>query len=437
MECMSRRSVLGATAALTAAALPMPHIARAEATTATLWQTQGFVPQEDAAFRKVIADYEKASGNKIDYSISPFMALMQKTVAALTSGEVPDVVSMDAPDTLLSQNAWDDRLIDVSDVVETQKAAISEASLLYSLRLQQHYQEARLLLRSLQAGRCSVPCLGQPGRESRATIFPTRRRPGMRSGTSSSRCRQSCARRGCVGIYALGMQLTTVGPNDGNGVFYGFLIANGGKDIVTPNGKLNVADPKVREAAIKSVAYMTAAYKDGYVPLESLSWSDADDNNAFHEKLLLMDFDGTISTELALFDKKELYKEMVTLGLPLGNDGQPIPAQVGASGGFIPKGAKNVAVAKDFLRYIVQPKVANEYLKNGLGRWLPAVPAMVKEDPWWLDPSDPHRRPVRPGVPARADDAGLQRIQSGLGARGRRTALGPSVRRGGQGRRHT
>ena len=49
-------------------------------------------PQEDAALKKTVADYEKASGNKIEYSIMPFMALNQKTISALTSGDVPDLV---------------------------------------------------------------------------------------------------------------------------------------------------------------------------------------------------------------------------------------------------------------------------------------------------------------------------------------------------------
>jgi multiple sugar transport system substrate-binding protein len=35
--------------------------------------------------------------------------------------------------------------------------------------------------------------------------------------------------------------------------------------------------------------------------------------------------------------------------------------------------------------------VVNEYLKSGLGRWLPPMPELVKSDPFWLDPKDPHR----------------------------------------------
>ena len=66
-------------------------------------------------------------------------------------------------------------------------------------------------------------------------------------------------------------------------------------------------------------------------------------------------------------------------------------AQLGIGGAIIPKGAKNVDVAKEFMKYLIQPKVTNGYLKEGLGRWLPAMPSLVKSDPFWLDPSDPHR----------------------------------------------
>jgi multiple sugar transport system substrate-binding protein len=57
---------------------------------------------------------------------------------------------------------------------------------------------------------------------------------------------------------------------------------------------------------------------------------------------------------------------------------------------LIPVGAKNVAVAKDFLKYFIQPKVNNEWLKVGLGRNIPVMPQIVKDDPWWF--ADPHRK---------------------------------------------
>ena len=49
--------------------------------------------EEDVAFKKIVADYEKASGNTIDYSIIPFAPMRQKIVSAVTSGVVPDLFS--------------------------------------------------------------------------------------------------------------------------------------------------------------------------------------------------------------------------------------------------------------------------------------------------------------------------------------------------------
>jgi len=103
-----------------------------------------------------------------------------------------------------------------------------------------------------------------------------------------------------------------------------------------------------------------------------------------------MDFDGTLSTELAMIANKEDYHNAVTMGLPFGNDGRPVPAQVNAGGGYIAKGAKNVDVAKDLMKYWMQPKVMNENLKAALGRWVPANIQVVKDDPFWLQNSDPH-----------------------------------------------
>jgi hypothetical protein len=72
----------------------------------------------------------------------------------------------------------------------------------------------------------------------------------------------------------------------------------------------------------------------------------------------------------------------VTRGLPLDNNGNQLPSQVPLNGPVIRKGAKNVAVAKEFIKYAVQPKVLNEYLKGGLGRWVVPVPEIAKSDPF-------------------------------------------------------
>jgi len=392
MRKLSRRSVLrGSLGFAAAGTLARPFVANAAATTANVWWIQGFVPEEDASFRQMVADYEKVSGNKIDHSLIPFAPMTQKTISALTSGDVPDLIDINIADQLIvPQNAWLGKLEDVTDVAETQKSQYHPTAYLAAQyynnvekRRRIYFAPYKMLVLPFHVWNSLVEQAGYKMSDAPKTwdAFWDFFKP----------MQKKLRDQGRRGVYALGLQPTTTGPADGNLTFHAFMMAYGGNGIVTQDGKPHLDDPQVKEAVIKTLTYITTAFKEGYVPPGALSWSDADDNNAFHAKQIIMDLDGTISTEVALYHKKEEYDDIVTLGLPLDNAGRPIPAQLGVGGGFIPKGAKNVEVAKDFLRYVIQPKVMNEYLKTGLGRWLPPMPELVKNDPFWLDPKDPHR----------------------------------------------
>jgi multiple sugar transport system substrate-binding protein len=408
MKLMSRRSVFRGSLTLTATGLlARPHIANAAATTAIVWQVQGFVPEEDAAFRKTVADYEKASGNKIENSIMPFMALNQKAISAITTGDVPDVIFHDAPATILPQFAWSDKLVDVSDIVEANRSRLSETALLNSTFYNGTTKQRAFYLAPVKQATSPFHIWGDLVTKAGFKLSDAPKTWDA-FWDFFKPVQKELRAKGMRKLYAMGMQVTTVGPNDGNGLFAYFLVANGGQNILTRDGRLHTDDPKVREAAIRSVEYMTNCYKEGYIPPEALSWNDADDNNGYHEKLFVMDLDGTLSTELAMIkNKKAYYEEAVVMGLPNRNDGSTMPAILGAGGGFIPKGAKNVEVAKDFMKYFMQPDVMNTNLKNGLGRWVPVIPQIVKDDPWWTDTKDdPHRSPyvhqavLGPTIPA-------------------------------------
>ncbi len=388
MERFTRRSLLKSSAGLVAGTMvARPYIANAAATTAVVWWAQGFVPEEDVAFKKIVADYEKASGNTLEYSIIPFAPERQKIISAVTSGVVPDLFQNN-PAEIIALFAYQDKLIDVSDVVETQKEEYTEAALLNSYCYNSvekkrsyygvPYTTAVLpnhVWRSLveKAGYkiTDIPKTWDAYYDFFKDVQKKLRDQDMR------------------GLYGLGFQVTTNGV-DPNNFFNYFLIAYGGNGIVSKDGRLHLDDPQVKAAVIKALTYPTTAYKEGFVPAGAINWNDADDNNAFHSKQIVMDLDGTISTEVALYHDKDEYDAIETMGLPLSNDGKPVPAQANNACGLIPKGAKNVAVAKEFLKYLIQPAVNNEYLKVGLGRNIPCMPSIVKKDPWWL--ADPHRK---------------------------------------------
>src|SRR6266478_3200619 len=336
----------------------------------------------------MVADYEKASGNKIEQSLIPFAPLRQKAVAAIQSGVVPDILEV-LDLWFAGLNVWDDKLLDVSDVVEPQKSqfapmAVTSSYLYNNTTKKRGYYIAPMKITGVpfhiwqslveKAGFkvSDIPNTWDAFLDFFKPVQDKLRADGMRN------------------IYAYGYQLTANGV-DPIATYNAFLIAYGGKDLVTPNGRLNIDDPQVRTAAAKAIEKLPTPFKKGYVPPGVVNWNDADDNNAFHAKLMVMDFDGTISTEVAIYDKKEDYDAIETRGLPLGNDRKPLPAQVITNGAVIPKGAKNIAAAKEFLKYVVQPKVLNEWLKGGLGRFVVPIREIVQSDPFWLK-EDPHRK---------------------------------------------
>jgi len=138
--------------------------------------------------------------------------------------------------------------------------------------------------------------------------------------------------------------------NDPTNTFQQFMIAYGGKNIVTKEGRFNGRDPHIHEAVVKAVDRLSTLYMEGYIPPSSVNWNDADDNNAFHAKLCVMDYDGTLSTELAMLRKQKAeYNDVLTIPPLLHNDGSQMATQYGVNCAIIPKGAANIEVAKDFL----------------------------------------------------------------------------------------
>ncbi|MGE0258973.1 MAG: ABC transporter substrate-binding protein [Alphaproteobacteria bacterium] len=390
MAGMSRRSLLNGSLGLAATAtLARPYIANAQAKTANAWWIQGFAHEEDIAFKKLVEDYQKGSGNKLEYTIIPYAPMRQKIVSAMTSGAVPDLFQ-NSPTEINALYGWDDKLVDVSDVIETQKKNFTEAALASAYSYNNVKKERGFYLVPYDQGgwinhvwsslvkKAGYDMEDIPKKwDAYYNFFKDVQKKLRAQGAGNRR------------IYGIGFQVTTNG-NDPNSFFNYMLAAYGGRNLVDAKGTPHLDDPQVKEAIIKALEFPSQAYKEGFVPPSAINWNDADDNNALHAKTIVMDLDGTISSEVAIFKKKEEYDDLTTMGLAQSNDGKEIPAVVTHAGVVIPKGAKNVDVAKDFLKYLIQPEILNEYLKTGLGRRVPAMPSIVKNDSWWSE--DPHRK---------------------------------------------
>jgi len=389
MAGITRRSLVNRSLGFVAAgALARPYIANAQAKTATVWWTQGFVQDEDIAIRKIFAEYEKVSGNKIDYTIIPFAPMRQKIVSAVTTGLVPDLFQNN-PTEIVALYAWEDKLVDVTDIVQTQKPLYTEAALATAFCFNNVTKQRSFYGVPYTQGSL-VNHVWRPLVEKAGHKIADIPRTWNAYYDFFKGVQKNLRAQGSRKFYGIGLTMSTVGVDNVNQFVY-FLNAYGGRDMVTADGKFRGDDPQVKEAAIKALEYPTGLYREGFIPPSAINWNDSDNNNAFHSKVIAMDLDGTISTEVAIMKSHpQDYEDIETMGLALSNEGEPVPSSVTSGCGLIPKGARNVEVAKDFLRFVIQPKVLNDLLKTGLGRNMPPMVSLVEEDPWWFE--DPHRK---------------------------------------------
>src|ERR1700752_1232965 len=236
MATLSRRSVLrGSLAVAAAGTVASPHIANAAATTAAVWWVQGFAEEEDVAFKKMVADYEKASGNTIDYSIIPYAPERQKIVSAMTSGVVPDLFQNN-PFEIVALYAREDKLVDVSDVVATQKEEYTEAALL-SAYCYNRIEKRRSFYGVPYTASVSANHIWRSLVQKAGDTVDDIPKTWDTFYDFFKKVQKKLRAQGVRNVYGLGFQVTTNGV-DPNSTFNSFLIAYGGQNIVTKDGKL-------------------------------------------------------------------------------------------------------------------------------------------------------------------------------------------------------
>src|SRR5687768_10279952 len=117
---MSRPLLRGLSAAVLAAALSTAVHAQE---TLVVYFAKGFYPAEDKALDEVIAKFQQKTKVKVELSRYAPQEMIPKTVAALDSGNPPDVVYGDVFDFQVAGKwAYEGRLEDLSDILTPMKS---------------------------------------------------------------------------------------------------------------------------------------------------------------------------------------------------------------------------------------------------------------------------------------------------------------------------
>jgi len=372
----------------------------------TVWWVKGFYKAEDDALFAAIKKYEeKHKGVKVELSQYPVQDMIPKTVAALDSGNPPDVAYADVYDFQVAGKwAFDGKLEDISSVINPMRARFApntaETAFLYNDATKTRAYYAFPMKQQTMHIEYWVDMLNEAG--FKESDIPT----GWKDYWSFWCDKVQPAHRQKTGnrTFGIGQPLGV----DSSDSFYSFLTFMDAYNVklVNDSGKLLVDDPQVRTGLISALTDYTQPYAKGCTPPSSTSWKDPDNNVAFHNKTTILTHNATISIAAKWLDdmnnaalkpedretaKKNYTERIRTAGFPNKPDGSKMVYRAAVKVGVVFNQAKNKTRAKEFVSFLMQEENLTPYVEGSLGRWFP-VTKTAQQRPFWK--ADAHRLSV-------------------------------------------
>jgi multiple sugar transport system substrate-binding protein len=363
----------------------------AKAADLVVWWEEGYYAQEDEAIREIIAAFEQSSGKQVELTFYEDAELLHKLGAALEAGRPPGFAFGVELSEYLAPWAFEDRLVDLSDGVGHFSDLFdsevlgwvmvlngrTEQKALYGLpigRSTMHIHVWKSLLERAGLTLADIP----KEWEAFWSFWCDRVQPAVRKAT------------GRGDIWGIGQPMSAQGV-DANEAFLQFLAVYDA-DYVTRDGRLVIDDPEVRRNLVEAMDSYTRVYRKGCTPPDAVSWDSAGNNKAFLAQSVVMTLNQTLSIPNALKATRpeDYYENIETIEWPLGPSGEPFPIFGMVAPAMAFKGGGQAAAAEEFVSFLVSQGWLAHYLNFSGERWLPPMPKLL-DQPFWLDPSDPHR----------------------------------------------
>jgi multiple sugar transport system substrate-binding protein len=203
---------------------------------------------------------------------------------------------------------------------------------------------------------------------------------------------QPAARRalGRDDIWGVGLPMSPAASDTAEDLFQ-FQLAYGAPWLDLDR-RAQLDDPAVRAGMVKALEGYTAVWRRGCTPPDSAAWTNIDNNKAFLAQTVGMTPNPTLSIPGALRSARpdDYYGNAATIDGPDGVDGQPLVIEGLIVRAVVFKTGRNPALAREFVRFLVEEGWLAHWLSFANDRFMPAMRKLV-EQPFWLDPRDPHR----------------------------------------------
>jgi multiple sugar transport system substrate-binding protein len=156
--------------------------------------------------------------------------------------------------------------------------------------------------------------------------------------------------------------------------------------------RLQVDDPKIREGMIRALNEYTTIWRKGCTPRDAVRWTNIDNNKAFLAQTVVMTVNTSLSVPAALRTARpdDYYENAATIDWPDSANDQPLVLVGFVQRAVVFKAGRNPALANDFVRFLAEEGWLAHWLTFAGDRMVPPIRKLV-EQPFWLDPNDPHR----------------------------------------------
>jgi multiple sugar transport system substrate-binding protein len=324
-------------------------------------QWVNFVREMDEEFIRQAEGWGKANKVKVKVERIGGSDLQPRMAASVQAKTGPDIIGIQANWAWL----YADSLVDVGDVVE----AVTKAP------VGSFYDDIAMQAKVKGVWK-AVPYWYNPGtyvyrtdwfKEAGVTTLPKTYDEFYKAGVTMKKYGKPFGQ-------AMGHSFS-----DPNTFWYAFLWSHGGKEV-GEDGKTVAINSKETLAAVeRAIEFFDNVWIRGV-----LSWDDSSNNRAYLAEELSCTLNGASIYFVARKDFPKIAQNSDHFGILAGPAGRY--GQVLFGHHVIMNYSKNVAVAKDFLKYVMQPDNYSKWLQSGGGYMVGPSPYHEKDPVWKTDP---------------------------------------------------
>ncbi|MDB9519706.1 ABC transporter substrate-binding protein [Roseofilum reptotaenium CS-1145] len=376
-----------------------------------IWWQQSFVSEGNEEIAGLVREWEQSSGIKTTFQLKS-EALDEKLERAfapalrsnMEEGNAPDIVTIANLSEIVSRLAWEGKLADVSDVVEPIRDSFYPGALDAV-----HYLNSTIDERSFYAIPMGITTYNihywKPYLDRLGLTDQDIPQDWQGFWQFWQDVRDQLHELGENDITSFCITLNK-DSSDGTEAFLQFLYGHNGK-IFDREGNLVLDRPENRQGLINALSQLSTLYREGYIPPESMEWTNSDNNFHFLDRQCLLVTNASLSIPVTQKQPNNPYtqkvrnrymNEIVTVSnWPNTANGSPFKIFVGQSFSIysiIPANAERSEAAKQFLAYLLQPENLQLLIEQEKGRFIPPMPELWNIS-FWENENDPHFSAVK------------------------------------------